>query len=214
MKKHLLSVAILVAAVLVAAVAWGSFLRKDHAPTGAVSAGLNAQPTDFVQVGTLMVDSPAAQQGTIQFAYGEPGAPTTTKRLVLDELSVCATATGALPCVAMSVTFDAPFDGRRAIVEGIEQPDGAVLARKLRRLEEGESGLPPAPGSVFISWPQAVSLIEGCAVEMAVQAHSLSVSLALKDGRRFVAVEPIIDEVFQVTQRAQPSCGDIVIATE
>lgn len=174
---------------------------------------ISGQPTDFSRSGTIVVDTSGPGQATMKLVYEEPGKPALTANLELDGLSVCATSSGALPCMAMSVTFDVPFHGKRAIVQGIRN-DGAVLVRKLQRLEEGQTGLVPAPGAIFIPWVQAVQLFERCQVKAAIQAHSLDIFLTLKDDRSVVAIEPTIDEVFSITDRTRSVCGDISLGTE
>ncbi len=181
-----------------------------------VSAPLQVQttePTDFLEVGTLTFNTPGLQQDTMHLVYEKPGAPALTRELVLDEMSFCVAENGATPCMAMSVQFHIPFDGKRAMVEGTAQSDGTILVRKLRVLREGEMPLSMDPGRVFISWPQAVSLIKGCEVTMIMQTHSQDVHLDLKDGRSVVTVSPLIDDVFRVHQEAQV-CGQIPVATE
>ncbi len=170
-------------------------------------------PTDFSASGVIVFNNPGLKPDVPYLIYEEPGAPALTKELVFDPLSACVAETGATPCVLMSVTLDIPFGGKRVIVEGVTQSDGAILVRKLRALREGEMALVAGPGRVFISWPQAVEFIETCNVEMVIQAHSLDVTLKLKDGREVVAVEPKIDEVFSITEKAR-ACRNIIIATE
>jgi hypothetical protein len=65
-----------------------------------------------------------------------------------------------------------------------------------------------------LSWQQAVSHLESCNVEMAVQKHELDVYRDLRDGSRVHAKEPAIDEVFRVLNRTRRKCGTIPIATE
>ena len=170
-------------------------------------------PTDFVKVGNITVNSPGNVQGEMYLVYEEPGAPALTKRLELDPLSICAASNGATPCIAMSVTYDVPFGGKRAVVEGIVKGD-SVLVRKLNILAEGEEPLLNAPGSIFISWPAAVTLIEACQIEMVMQTHALDVYLTLKSGGRVRAVEPTIDTMFTIVDNASARCGAIPIATE
>jgi hypothetical protein len=46
------------------------------------------------------------------------------------------------------------------------------------------------------------------------QAHSLEVTLTLKDGRQLITTEPEIDAVFRVIEQCGERCADIQIATE
>ena len=57
----------------------------------------------------------------------------------------------------------------------------------------------PAPEPTFdgertIPWDEALRLITSCEVTFAFQAHSLDVSLTLRDGTHVKTVEPAIDE--------------------
>jgi len=133
--------------------------------------------------------------------------------LYIDELSICSSATGAIPCVAMSISFDVAFGGKKAVVEGIQREDG-ILLRKLYILSENETAGLPELGSIFISWPQAVSLIEGCSVEMIMQTHTLDVYLTLENDVKVRTIQPVIDEVFGIYNGSISKCGNIPVATE
>jgi hypothetical protein len=171
-----------------------------------------SEPTTFSQVGTLRFPTPTSGQATGTFEYAVNSAPV-SKALVMDELSICSASNGATPCMAMSITFDVPYDGKRAIVEGIEQGD-LVVVRKLYLLQEGEPETPTTPGSVFISWYHAIELLKACQVTLATQTHAHDVYLTLKDGRKVRAVEPMIDDVFDVVNQTRETCGTFPIATE
>lgn len=175
---------------------------------------LNAVPTNFAKVGNLTFNNPGQAQDVPVLVYEAPGAPALSATLIFDELSACAAAGGSAPCMAMSVQFSTVWTGKRAAVEGNLQEDGKVLVRKLLIAEEGVEPLVSEPGRVFITWPQAVQLVSGCHASALMQTHALDVALELEDGRRFVAVEPVIDEVFRVYGDAAARCGSIPIATE
>lgn len=55
----------------------------------------------------------------------------------------------------------------------------------------------------FISWKDAVALINQGYVRAAGQSHSLHVTIDLKDGREFQTVEPEIDAIFKVVKDAK-----------
>jgi len=173
---------------------------------------LKSEPTDFARAGVITVNNPGQTQGVMHLVYEEPGAPALSKELVLDGLSICATSNGAMPCLAMSASFDGVFGGKRAVVEGTENGD-KVLLRKLRILAENEEARFAEPGNIFILWYQAAELIRSCEIESVTQTHALDVFLTLKGGERVRAVEPNIDEVFRILQTAG-NCGGIPIATE
>lgn len=200
-----------IAIVLIGIFYWFSDTLDTEKQDPAAIPGIS-EPTDWIRAGTITVNTPGQVQGVMYLVYEEPGAPALTKQLVLDEYSICATETGALPCMAMSVTFDVAFGGKRASVEGIEE-DEAVRVRKLQILREGEEARLGAPGSAFIPWVQAVNLLKTCSVEQVMQSHALDVYLTLQGGERVRAVEPVIDEVFRVLNE-EVSCPPISVATE
>jgi hypothetical protein len=168
-------------------------------------------PTNFVEYGIVKFNLPDTQD--VPHLVYEGSAGTSTRTLTFDELSSCAFQNGATPCIAMSVSPSQSLGDKRVLVEGIAQGE-TVLVRKIRVLVESEQSIAQQPGAHFISWPQAVLLIEDCAVSMVMQDHSLNVYLNLLDGRRVVAVEPQIDDVFEVVGHTQTKCGNIPIATE
>lgn len=205
-----------IALVILALIAagWWYFTLETKEPTSEIVPEESVSaPTDFVKAGYITVNSPGNAQGEMYLVYEEPGAPALTKKLELDPLSICAAPNGATPCIAISITYDVVFGGKRAVVEGTDKGD-SVLVRKLNILAEGEEPLLNAPGSIFISWPAAVALIEACQVEMAMQTHSLDVYLTLKNGGKIRAVEPTIDTMFGVIDGASARCGTIPVATE
>lgn len=208
MKKIL--IALLVIAVLLLGYGYYRMSFEDRTPT---PMDTGAVATDYVAYGTIEFRGESIHGGT-PFLITESAAATTSVQLLLDAESICAAPNGALPCMAMSVTLDMPYGGKNAVVEGIRQPDGSVLVRRMRALGEGEEPRLPEVGVVFTPWVQAVQHLENCNVEMAMQTHALDVHLTLKDGTRIHAVEPVIDEVFAVLDRTRENCGTIPVATE
>lgn len=175
---------------------------------------IEGEPTDFTEVGTVTIYNPGATSDTPILVYEKPGQPALTRDLVFDTLSFCMRENSAVPCVAMSQTFAAAFGEKRVAVEGTET-DSGVLVRKIRTVSEGERApIITGPGSVFISWPQARSIIENCQATQVMQTHALDVYITLDDGRRVRTVEPGIDEVFSVLNSVQGSCPQIPVATE
>jgi len=176
---------------------------------------INELPTDFAEIGNFVINIPSEDESDLpRIVYEEPGAPALTKKLVFDELSVCQSENRAVMCVAMSVTLDIPFGGKRVLVEGVRQAEDKVLVRRIKAFREGELEFEPILGSIFISWHQARELILGCRVSAVMQTHALDIYLTLKDGREIRAVEPTIDEIFRVVDEAKARCGAIQLATE
>lgn len=66
----------------------------------------------------------------------------------------------------------------------------------------------------FISWEDAIEILNQGKVSEVMQAHSLSVTLILKDGTSLRTVEPSIDDIFDEVQKCGDICKNTVLATE
>lgn len=205
--------AALIVIVLLSAALYYYAGTREITPTNTDTSSLLSEPTDFAQIGIITAPSPASGQAEMSFSYLENGA-TTTRVLALDALSVCAAPNGAVPCMAMSVTFDLPFNGKRALIEGNNMGTSSILVRKLAVVPAGSLEYTPETGARFISWPNAITLIKACDASMVMQTHALDVFITRSDGTRVRTVEPVIDEIFAVTEEASRRCGAIPIATE
>jgi hypothetical protein len=73
---------------------------------------------------------------------------------------------------------------------------------------------PDVPPEGQITWEAAVELIHACQVAAVFQAHSLAVTLTLKDEDLVTTIEPAIDAVLAEVQAAAPICGPVTMATE
>lgn len=67
-----------------------------------------------------------------------------------------------------------------------------------------------------ITWEAAKHHIKNCNVKEVFQRHSRVVELTLKNGETRKAVEPEIDEVFELLQEPEVAneCGEIIMSTE
>ena len=184
------------------------------APTEENTTITQTDPTNFAALGTVVFNNPELKPNTPYLVYEEPGKPALTKELVIDADSICQTPGGAVQCVAMNVTLDVLFNGKRAVAEGISEPDGTVLLRRLHILQEGEPVFIPELGNRFTPWLEAMAAIQNCEATMVMQTHALDVFVTLKDNMRIHAVEPVIDEVFRVLEGVHEKCGPIAVATE
>lgn len=63
-------------------------------------------------------------------------------------------------------------------------------------------------------WEKIKNAIYGCEVESVFQNHSNEVTAKLKDGNKIEAIEPNIDDVFDIVNEARNKCGEITMATE
>lgn len=221
--KKIISLLIIIVVLGVIAVALKSIANKAVPamtdPEPAVSTPLvskvSGKPTDFVAVGVLTFLPANPPTYGVTLTYNEAnitGTSSATSSLYFDELSSCAAPNGSQPCIEFNVPLDVPYNGKTVVVEGIWQGEG-ILVRKMTG-QTGGLPLLPAPGRVFISWPQARMFITSCAPQSIMQTHDLDVTLRLADGTTLVAVEPVIDAVMKVAEAAREKCGAIPIATE
>ncbi len=210
MQKH----KVLVVLVVILLVIFGmlAFFRSDDTKT--LDAIAQAQPTNFVQAGILSFATSTAQDIMYLSYTSNENAPTTSMELPLDALSMCVTSNGAIPCLEMNILFHIPFDGKQAVVEGIEK-EARLVVRKIRVFEEGEvAGIVARPGLTYISWEQATELIKNCQVQQVTQSHDFMVDLQLLNDKNVVAVERQLDEVFTTVASAKNKCGDIAVGTK
>lgn len=73
---------------------------------------------------------------------------------------------------------------------------------------------PPTPYPGQVDWETAVEILNSGEVEMVVQAHSLDVTLTMKDGSEVHTVEPAIDAIFAEIEKCGDPCSQIALATE
>jgi len=166
------------------------------------------EPTDFLKIGNLVQNNPGLEPGIPYLIYEEPGQPALSVKLEFDALSAYVSQGRALILSGLS----ASQQGQRVALEGI-QKEGGVLIRKIRELRE-EAAVAGQSGSVFISWAEAIRLMDQCRVKSLMQTHALDVYLNLKTGEKLRAVEPMIDDVFAIYEQMKDRCGKIPLGTE
>ena len=66
----------------------------------------------------------------------------------------------------------------------------------------------------YVPWEEAVSILNSGQVEGVMEAHSLDVSLRLKNGSLIKTKEPSIGDIFDEIAKCGVPCESIVIATE
>lgn len=167
-----------------------------------------SEPTTVLYTGTFVAD-----ENNEYFVLYQTELEPTVVPVAFDPLSACVADRSGAPCLVMSEALDAAFVGKPVTVEGSMEGE-AVLVRKMMVIEDNLLPRTPATGSVFISWPDAVRLVESCEARGITQTHALDVYLELPDGSSVRAVEPSGDEVFRVFERVRDRCPAIPIATE
>jgi len=65
-----------------------------------------------------------------------------------------------------------------------------------------------------VFWNEAIRILNGGEVEKIAQAHSLDVTLILKDGRKIKTKEPGIDDIFDEVEKCGEPCKEILLFTE
>jgi len=64
------------------------------------------------------------------------------------------------------------------------------------------------------NWNDIKRSIAECEIESVMQTHALEVTATFKDGRKIKAEEPEIDDIFEVIDKYENKCGEILMATE
>lgn len=64
------------------------------------------------------------------------------------------------------------------------------------------------------SWELIKQAIDDCEIKSVWQAHDKTVEARFKNGEELSAVEPYIDDIIKLAESAEPSCGEILMATE
>jgi len=63
-------------------------------------------------------------------------------------------------------------------------------------------------------WEILKQAVDNCKVSSIMQTHSLEVTAVLKSGVVIKAIEPEIDDIFDIVKQAENKCGTIIMATE
>lgn len=103
-----------------------------------------------------------------------------------------------------------PGPGQQVDVEGQGYPAPGTPAVKT----SAGALYPDLKDGDEVYWHQAVTMMQNGEVAKVMQAHSLQVTLTLKDGRALKTVEPEIDAVLQVIKECGDLCQGIQVATE
>ena len=79
--------------------------------------------------GVITAGNPGLPQGELILVYERPGAPALHKLLTFDANSLCGTGEAVIACMAMSVSFDTAFVGKRVSVSGFDRGADIVVRR-------------------------------------------------------------------------------------
>jgi hypothetical protein len=73
----------------------------------------------------------------------------------------------------------------------------------------------PTPTDSSITWDKMVRLVRAApdSIRAVHQVHTRAVTVLFKDGRRYHATEPVIDEIIRLLKEVDPA-GRVLIATE
>jgi hypothetical protein len=73
----------------------------------------------------------------------------------------------------------------------------------------------PAPIDSAIGWRKLVDLVRSTpdSIRAVQQVHTRAVTVLFKDGRRYHATEPVIDDIIRLLKEVDPA-GRVLIATE
>ncbi|HRY52698.1 MAG TPA: hypothetical protein P5089_02495 [Candidatus Portnoybacteria bacterium] len=106
--------------------------------------------------------------------------------------------------------------------------DGSYQDEDIKRIfpPEGQIGISSADREEMVrrienlavtniqSWEKIKQAINNCEVKKAFQAHSREVSVDLKNGEELKAIEPKIDDIFDIISEVKDRCGSFPMATE
>jgi hypothetical protein len=73
----------------------------------------------------------------------------------------------------------------------------------------------PTPIDSSVKWDKLVALVRATpdSIRAVHQVHTRAVTVLFKDGRRYHATEPVIDDIIRLLKQVDPA-GRILIATE
>jgi hypothetical protein len=167
------------------------------------------RPTNFAEVGRLQFAGIAAgQQSEALFEYRPNGAVTTTVSVAFDMKTLCTVGKNALPCMAMSTTYDQAFGNKLVAIEGIRENDRVVI-HKLRAFQPGEQILIPRAGTTYVEWPDIVSALNACQVKVVVEnQEERTVQLTFRNNAEtWEAFQPVVGSLYQILDETDKKCG-------
>jgi hypothetical protein len=72
----------------------------------------------------------------------------------------------------------------------------------------------PTPYPSQVDWTAAVEILNTGEVDIAIQSHSLEVTLIMKSGSEIRTMEPAIDAIFDEVKKCGQPCSQVLVATE
>ncbi len=167
------------------------------------------QPTNFAEVGRLRFAGIAAGlQSEALFEYRPTGAPTSSVQVAFSMKTLCAAGKNALPCMAMSSTYDRAFGDRLVAIEGVRENDRVVM-HKLSAFQPGEPISVPRTGTTYVEWPDIVSALNACQVKVVVEKQEeRTVQLTFRNNAEtWEAFQPVVGSLYQVLEETDKECG-------
>jgi hypothetical protein len=112
-------------------------------------------------------------------------------------------------------SYEVPRDGsyQDEDIKRIFPPEGQVGISSAGR-EEMTSNIEALAFVNIQSWEAIKQAVNNCEVKKVFQAHSREVRAGLKNGEELIAIEPKIDDIFDVVSEAEDRCGRLQMATE
>jgi hypothetical protein len=93
--------------------------------------------------------------------------------------------------------IDAGFSTLKSVPEQCSTPDGRIFKNENNQ-----------------DWENLKNAILRCEVKELFQDHEQNVTATLKDGKKMIAIEPNIDDVFKIAKRVENKCDKMILSTE
>jgi hypothetical protein len=169
-------------------------------------------PTDFAEVGILRFPGPATGDREPMLEYLGANKTTTTIPVVFDGMNtICVVNNWGIQCAAMSITYDAAFDGKSVTVEGIRDGN-RILMQKLHVYATDEPIVPPVPGMIYVDWPEVVSALKSCRKVKAVYDNQPEKTVRLSfwgSPETWEALQPLKGSLMTALEEAKRTDCDV-----
>lgn len=165
-------------------------------------ASLSSEKTTIATIGELtFVDSNSRPE----LVYNQN---TDSKSLYFDDMSYCTIDNNSSPCVGLLDTLPDREQPMRVLVDGYD--GDSILVRRLEVVTEERFVDIPDAGNMYISWPQAVSLIQSCQVAL-IRGSSNEPSLVTlsSNGHTVTTIQPTYSDSRELYESSKNSCKNL-----